>query len=494
MCFSAPFLRRLLFLPLFASSSSSSFPLPLYLSDLKNHAGRCPTALPPDYIIKLAAELAAKAAQKAAAGSSAASSASASVSKSPPNQATLAVPDLNAILSRSDAATIAAAADSADKKQAAEQAKKEKKKLRAASTATESTDSEEPSATGAESEASEESSATDAQSEATGESSTNAQSAPAVVAAGTGAPTEEETVGFLELASVMSQERPPHVYFGMDGDGVLDHLQNYLQDGRESPAESEGLFRWDDDERVDDVFDTVTSFIVTGEDAETDPLACTRNGVCIEGVCACRQGWMGTACHIKRCQKGCNNKGICNNGTCICNAGYAGKDCSISVDFESNDCPHNCSGHGMCHKGKCFCHHGRYFSEDCSKPRKFCVDGCALNGHCDYKSGMCICNPGRQGEDCGRPQCLNNCSARGECRSTNALFGQCICADGWTGPDCSDLVCDDPCSGNGQCLNGQCFCSPGFGGRKCATGVYSDLFRAFICRSFLFVLVALFLS
>src|SRR5262249_23600679 len=55
-----------------------------------------------------------------------------------------------------------------------------------------------------------------------------------------------------------------------------------------------------------------------GADEEFDPLACSRHGVCVNGVCACRQGWHGSACHIKSCPKLCNKKGICENGRCHC--------------------------------------------------------------------------------------------------------------------------------------------------------------------------------
>lgn len=77
-------------------------------------------------------------------------------------------------------------------------------------------------------------------------------------------------------------------------------------------------------------------------------------------------------------------------------------------------------------------------------------------------NGMCVCEDGFTGEDCGEKRCPRDCSQRGRC-----IDGQCVCEDGFTGIDCSELACPGHCHGQGRCVNGQCVCHEGFTGKDC---------------------------
>jgi len=60
-----------------------------------------------------------------------------------------------------------------------------------------------------------------------------------------------------------------------------------------------------------------------------------------------------------------------------------------------------------------------------------CPNNCNTHGVC--ANGMCFCNPGHTGEDCGvAVTCPNDCSAHGICK-----YGQCWCGPNYVGDDCS---------------------------------------------------------
>lgn len=209
---------------------------------------------------------------------------------------------------------------------------------------------------------------------------------------------------------------------------------------------------------------------VFGADKDPDLLACTRNGLCVNGTCACFQGFEGNACHIKACPKQCSDKGVCEDGKCSCNEGWGGIDCGTRVVALDNNCKNNCSNRGVCRNATCFCEHGKYFGDDCSLVRIPCPDGCALNGRCDPLTGKCHCHPGRAGEDCMTQICAPSvdCSGNGVCLPSDGMFGTCKCKEGFSGPGCADRTCEDTCSGHGQCLNDNCFCEPGYAGHDCS--------------------------
>lgn len=63
-----------------------------------------------------------------------------------------------------------------------------------------------------------------------------------------------------------------------------------------------------------------------------------------------------------------------------------------------------------------------------------CCPNCdGTSGICDYETGVCYCDNGFTGENCGTPvACPDNCSGRGKC-----VEGQCRCKLGWSGPSCA---------------------------------------------------------
>ena len=78
------------------------------------------------------------------------------------------------------------------------------------------------------------------------------------------------------------------------------------------------------------------------------PNACNNNGICMNGVCQCEKGYRGMSCEDRYvyngkivdgavvcdkrytgvicdellCDDSCNNNGLCQNGTCYCRPGY----------------------------------------------------------------------------------------------------------------------------------------------------------------------------
>lgn len=94
-----------------------------------------------------------------------------------------------------------------------------------------------------------------------------------------------------------------------------------------------------------------------------------------------------------------------------------------------------------------------------------CPNHCTGHGEC--VEGLCLCEEGFNGEDCGQAICLNNCTGKGWCQD-----GVCICREGKAGPDCSGNTCPESCNGNGACEVGVCLCDPEWEGDSCKVPRY----------------------
>ena len=222
----------------------------------------------------------------------------------------------------------------------------------------------------------------------------------------------------------------------------------------------------------------------------------------------------------------CANRGICNyvDGLCECNTGYGSSDGTNAVGDRGDcghlvttigTCPSNansavCSGHGACSNNpvyKCTCDQG-WDGSDCSLRR--CPQGrswfdtpsaaneahadhaeCSNVGHCDTKTGECVCYEKFHGSACQYMACpgvvtestttphADACSGHGTCLDMSHMgefnkvngvltpfeYGDdpndklhwdgksmhaCMCDAGFTGYDCADRTCpygDDPMTG-----------------------------------------------
>merc|ERR1711871_1919914 len=104
------------------------------------------------------------------------------------------------------------------------------------------------------------------------------------------------------------------------------------------------------------------------------------NGKCADGICLCKEGWMGKSCNKQTCGRGCVH-GTCLNGACECDVD---KETGIPAFFgqscELRQCPGSfvkgefkaCSGNGACMSvgdkltnAVCDCQDG-YSRSDCS--------------------------------------------------------------------------------------------------------------------------------
>ncbi|PAA86777.1 hypothetical protein BOX15_Mlig018505g1 [Macrostomum lignano] len=92
-----------------------------------------------------------------------------------------------------------------------------------------------------------------------------------------------------------------------------------------------------------------------------------------------------------------------------------------------------------------------------------CLNQCSNRGQCT--DGRCSCLVGFKGPDCSIPDEVEICSG-------NGYFdrGRCHCHAQWKGAECEVAwsECLDPlCSGNGRCEAGSCRCFEGFSGDRC---------------------------
>jgi len=201
---------------------------------------------------------------------------------------------------------------------------------------------------------------------------------------------------------------------------------------------------------------------------------CNGRGVCAEDaqgkpICQCdvKKGFTGLACDQQICNRTCSNHGLCVDGKCACKEGFSGDNC------ETLNCGlwNNCHGHGTCGldtdgNAKCICN-DMYAGKDCKDVRcsLYCKHGTCLNN-------KCVCETGWKGNACDyQVPCPGGCNGKnGECVGDFNITGKgvCKCNSPFTGPNCRDVLCADKCSGNGVCVNGQCQCKPNYHGRDCS--------------------------
>jgi hypothetical protein len=120
---------------------------------------------------------------------------------------------------------------------------------------------------------------------------------------------------------------------------------------------------------------------------------CSKNGICINNVCKCLQGYYGDDCSKPYCPDNCSGNGICDNGKCICNNGFTGDNCG------EKQCLNDCNGNGICKEGVCICAKG-YIDSDC---KGGCPNNCTDEYHGVCVSGKCQCKNGFEGIDCALP-------------------------------------------------------------------------------------------
>lgn len=172
--------------------------------------------------------------------------------------------------------------------------------------------------------------------------------------------------------------------------------------------------------------------------------------------------------HAQPCSPNlCSGHGSCESSTdgstsarqCSCNSGWMGADCSLMVCPRGPAWADQATGTDEAHA-----------SVECSK-----------RGTCDRVAGVCRCDPGFEGQACGRRSCPDNCNNHGRCQSmaylastqdpgedavyeydgvwdASMMYG-CHCDVGYYGPACNIRSCsvgDDPLTGTeevGVCVS-----------------------------------------
>ena len=175
---------------------------------------------------------------------------------------------------------------------------------------------------------------------------------------------------------------------------------------------------------------------------------------------------------------GCGAHGVCLQGVCACVDGYSGEDCAVPPDRCLYPVAVRCSG------ARSTCVDG-----ECRRPDPCAGVSCGERGRC--ADGVCVCEPGFFGEGCRPDACAEiACRNGGTCYqasdvqhgagtlhatlasewSGSMLRGEwiCACAAGYAGKRCE---CMD-CGRHGTCQDdGRCTCDPGFVGLRCEINV-----------------------
>uniref|UniRef100_A0A7S3AGB0 EGF-like domain-containing protein n=1 Tax=Haptolina ericina TaxID=156174 RepID=A0A7S3AGB0_9EUKA len=179
-------------------------------------------------------------------------------------------------------------------------------------------------------------------------------------------------------------------------------------------------------------------------------------------------------------------QGSSSNGhgvACVCDNGFSGSDCSVPTF----SCDNNCSGAGLCLSDPppissspcgtngCAPDYPTYATSTPvgSTPTCHCVDGHSGSA-CELRASTSVVTPSRQraAVALAARACQNNCGGHGMC-----VGGVCSCDMGFSGSDCgldgrSATVfmsgCPASCSGNGLCRGGACVCRDGYDGVDCS--------------------------
>eukprot|EP01052_Picozoa_sp_SAG31_P012600 SAG31_NODE_741_length_12429_cov_13.571127_4_plen_1359_part_00 len=238
----------------------------------------------------------------------------------------------------------------------------------------------------------------------------------------------------------------------------------------------------------------------SGRNCEIEPDLCAELscGVhstgCVQGVCVCEDGWIGTTCSTNNVCGGvsCGPQGECIAGTCHCTAGFSGSNCELPP---AGACEYiDCGSHGECLESLCVCSSG-YRGQRCTE-----VDPCHdmdCNSHGNCSEGSCVCTEAYAGPSCSLcapgfieyPNCIDDpcdpeiCNGHGLCERNSVT---CFCDAGFRGHDCSscsdgyieyprcreDPCSPEKCSGHGICNrtgNGSCTCDANFAGADCSS-------------------------
>ncbi|XP_055592870.1 fibrillin-2-like isoform X2 [Uranotaenia lowii] len=239
-----------------------------------------------------------------------------------------------------------------------------------------------------------------------------------------------------------------------------------------------------------------------------------NNGVCDQGYCQCKQGYVNPDGEAHRCIPMCDPQ--CKNATCVlpnrceCDLGYKFYNGSLHTCLHVEDinrihmelmqaqCEEKCI-YGNCLDGKCLCNEGFRLSKKdeficqphCDNP---CSHGvCSGNNRCQcfegYRSvangsgcepicepeclnGLCVspneckCLPGHSSEPHSKHKCESETTkqesvarekqrkCKSKCVNGICIEGVCKCYEGYSTSPESKMICEPICTG--ECVHGKC--------------------------------------